>query len=170
MKGLAMLIIRLAKVAMIAALAAFAFIVTYDNIVDYGSNFEFVKHVLSMDTTFPGNKLMGRAITDERVWCAGYALIIAAEGLTCALLAIGALVLLVRLRAPADRFNNAKGWAGAGMTVGFGGWFFGFLVVAGEYFAMWQSKSWNGQEGAFRFTMVILAVLIFVVQPDRERN
>jgi predicted small integral membrane protein len=162
------LLIRLAKIAMIAALAAFAFIVTYDNIVDYGTNYEFVKHVLSMDTTFLGNKLMHRAITDERVWRAGYAAIIAAEGFTFLLLSIGALALLARLRAPAERFNGAKVWAVAGMAVGFGVWFFGFMVVAGEYFAMWQSKTWNGQEGAFRFTVTILAVLIFVSQPDRE--
>jgi predicted small integral membrane protein len=33
---------------------------------------------------------------------------------------------------------------------------------------MWQSKSWNGQEAAFRFYMTMLAVLIFVIQPDAE--
>ena len=49
-----MVLIRLAKVAMIASLAAYAFIVAYDNIIDYQSNYEFVRHVLSMDTTFPG--------------------------------------------------------------------------------------------------------------------
>ena len=54
-----MLIVRLSKIAMTAALAAFAFIVTFNNLVDYNSNYEFVKHVLSMDTTFPGNKLTG---------------------------------------------------------------------------------------------------------------
>jgi predicted small integral membrane protein len=164
----AVLVIRLAKIAMVAALASFAFIVTYDNIVDYGTNYEFVKHVLSMDTTFPGNKLMHRAITNETVWVWGYACIIAAEGLTCLLLAIGALALLMRLRAPAKDFNHAKVWAVVGATVGFGVWFFGFMVVAGEYFAMWQSRTWNGQEGAFRFTMMILAVLIFVSQRDEE--
>jgi predicted small integral membrane protein len=34
---------------------------------------------------------------------------------------------------------------------------------------MWQSRSWNGQEAAFRFTMVILGVLIFLVLPDRDK-
>ena len=109
-----------------------------------------------------------RAITDQRIWTAAYATIIAAEGLTCLLLAAGALALLARLTAPAERFNRAKVWAVAGLTVGFGLWFFGFLVVAGEYFAMWQSQTWNGQEAAFRITMVILGVLIFVVLPDRD--
>ena len=156
-----MVLIRLAKVAMIGSLAAYAFIVAYDNVVDYGSNYEFVRHVLSMDTTFRGNALMHRAITNDRVWRVAYALIIAMEGLTALLLAMGAAMLLGRLRAPAKVFNRSKVWAVAGLTVGFALWFVGFMVIAGEYFAMWQSKEWNGQEAAFRITTVILAVLIF---------
>jgi predicted small integral membrane protein len=54
------------------------------------------------------------------------------------------------------------------LAAGFGLWFFGFLVIAGEYFAMWQSTAWNGQEAAFRTTMVILGVLIFVSLPDSD--
>jgi predicted small integral membrane protein len=161
-------LIRLAKIVMVAALAAFAFLVTYDNIVDYNSNYEFARHVLSMDTTFPDNALKDRAITDPRVWQAAYAAIIAAEGLTCLLLTIGAVILLVRLPAPAAAFNRAKAWTVAGLTAGFCLWFFGFEVVAGEYLAMWQSHTWNGQQAAFRFTMVILGVLIFVSLPDTD--
>ena len=163
-----MVFIRLTKVMLIAALAAYALIVTYDNIVDYESNYEFVKHVLSMDTTFTGNALMGRAITNPRVWTVVYGSIIAVEGLTALLLAIGAVLLLIRIKAPAVLFNNAKVWAMAGLAAGFGLWFFGFLVVAGEYFAMWQSTAWNGQEAAFRIAMVILGVLIFVSLPDHD--
>lgn len=163
-----MLIVRLAKIAMTAALAAFAFIVTYDNIVDYGTNYEFVKHVLSMDTTFPGNKLMGRAITDPRLWTLAYAAIIAAEGIVFLLLAIATVAMLLALRAPAASFQRAKTWMVAGAAAGFMVWFFGFMVVAGEYFAMWQSKAWNGQEPAFRFYMTLLAVLIFVNQKDED--
>jgi len=163
-----MILIRLSKIALIAALAAYALIVSYDNIVDYGSNYEFVKHVLSMDTTFAGNALMHRAITDKSIWAAAYALIIGVEGLAALLLSIGVVALLLRLTAPAAIFNRAKVWAVAGMTVGFGLWFFGFLVIAGEYFAMWQSKEWNGQEAAFRIAMVILGVLVFVSLPDGD--
>jgi predicted small integral membrane protein len=157
-----MLIVRIAKILLVGALASYAFIVAYDNVVDYGSNYQFVRHVLSMDTTFPDNALIHRAITNERIWSKVYALIIAWEWMTGALLAIGALALLVRLRAPAAIFNRAKTWAIAGLMAGFALWSFGFLVVAGEYFAMWQSQTWNGQEAAFRLTMVILGALIFV--------
>jgi predicted small integral membrane protein len=121
-----------------------------------------------MDTTLPDNALMHRAITNERVWSKVYALIIAWEWLASALLAIGALTLLARLRAPSASFNRAKIWAIAGLMAGFLLWFFGFLVVAGEYFAMWQSQTWNGQEAAFRLTTVVLGVLIFVSLPESD--
>jgi predicted small integral membrane protein len=163
-----MLIARIAKILLVGALASYALIVAYDNVVDYGSNYQFVRHVLSMDTTFPDSALIHRAITNERVWSKVYALIIAWEWMTGALLAIGALALVVRLRAPAAIFNRAKTWAVAGLVAGFALWFFGFLVVAGEYFAMWQSQTWNGQEAAFRLTMVILGVLIFVSLPETD--
>jgi predicted small integral membrane protein len=160
--------IRIAKITMIVALAAYALIVAYDNIVDYGSNYEFVSHVLSMDTTFEGNQLKHRAISNETMWRAAYVMIIALEALTGLLLALGALALVRRLRAPADIFNKANVWSVAGLVVGFGLWFGGFLVIAGEYFAMWQSKVWNGQEAAFRITAVILGVLIYVSLPDDD--
>ena len=163
-----MLVVRFAKIVLVAAIAAFAFVVAYDNVVDYNSNYEFVRHVLSMDTTFPHNALMHRAITDSRLWTAAYIVIIALEAATSLLLIVGALALLALTNAPAVAFNRAKIWAVAGLTVGFTLWFFGFLVVAGEYFAMWQSKTWNGQEAAFRITAVLLGVLIFVCLPERD--
>jgi predicted small integral membrane protein len=161
-------VIRLAKVAIVAALACYALLVALNNVVDYGSNYEFVRHVLSMDTTFPGNALMHRAITDETVWRWAYAAIIVTEWATGLLLAIGALALVVRLRAPVPALNRAKAWAVAGLVLGFSLWFFGFMVVAGEYFAMWQSKMWNGQEAAFRVAIIMLGGLIFIALPDDE--
>jgi predicted small integral membrane protein len=41
-------------------------------------------------------------------------------------------------------------------------------VIGGEYFAMWQSNTWNGQEGAFRFVTMILGGLVFLSLPDGE--
>jgi predicted small integral membrane protein len=163
-----MIVIRLAKVMIVGVLGVFALIVAYNNIVDYNSNYQFVKHVLSMDTTFPDNALMNRAISDERIWRAAYTLIIATEAATGVLLAIGAIALLGRLRAPAKLFNGAKGWAVAGLTIGFGLWFFGFIVVGGEYFLMWQSKLWNGEEGAFRIATVMIGALVLVGFPDGD--
>ena len=80
---------RLSKIVMVLALSAFAFLVTFNNITDYGSNFQFVQHVLSMDTTFDGNAAMYRAVTSPLLWTLGYWGIIAGEAITCLLLLIG---------------------------------------------------------------------------------
>ena len=159
---------RIVKVIMVGCLAVFALLVTFDNVIDYDTNYTFVRHVLTMDTTFPGNALLYRRITSAAMWQAGYALIIAGEGLTGGVLAVAAVLLCRRLRSDAARFNRAKRLVHLGAGLGFLVWFFGFMVVGGEWFQMWQSAMWNGQEAAFRFYMTILAVLIFVNQPDGD--
>lgn len=159
---------RWAKIIMAAGLALFALIAALNNLVDYGSNFQFVKHVMSMDTTFEGNALMHRAITREWAWHLAYAAIILAQALMFVLLALGSLRLYRQRRSAASAFNAAKGPAIAGATLGFVIWFVGMMVIGGEWFAMWQSETWNGQPAAARFTLVILAVLIFLNHADTD--
>ncbi|MFD0987702.1 DUF2165 family protein [Methyloligella solikamskensis] len=161
-----MLIARLAKIVMVLCLAAFCGLVAYDNIADYEANYGFVGHVLSMEDTFKDNPLRDRAIKDEGVWRAAYAGIIATEAITGLLFLFGAIQLMLALRKPAPEFQRAKTFVVAGATLGFLLWFFGFMVVGGEFFAMWQSKEWNGQEAAFRFYATMLLVLIFVMMRD----
>jgi predicted small integral membrane protein len=162
------MIVRLVKVAMVASCALFALLVAFGNLVDYGTNYTFVRHTLSMDTTFPGNALTGRAITSPTLWTLGYWLIIAAEAATGLILAFGSLRLALAVRGPAALFNAAKPAVALGVGLGFLLWFTGFAVIGGEWFAMWQSKEWNGVPSAFRFTVTLLLVLIFVMQPDGD--
>ena len=163
-----MLITRYAKIAMALSLAAFCLLVAFDNLTDYGTNYLFVQHVLSMDTTFPGNALMYRSITSPTLWQIAYALIIAAEAVTGVLFLAGAIRLIQARNAPGAAFDAAKGLVVAASLAAFLVWYFGFMVVGGEWFAMWQSQTWNGQDAAFRFYMTALAVLIFVVLPDGD--
>lgn len=99
---------RYAKIILTLVLATFATLVAFNNITDYGSNFAFVKHVLSMDTTFLGNAAMYRAITAPWAWHAAYALIILGELLTALLLARGALSLRRARHASGTDFNHAR--------------------------------------------------------------
>ena len=80
----------------------------------------------------------------------------------------GAFAMWRARRASSADFARAKQAMVAGALVGFGVWFFGFMVVGGEWFLMWQSATWNGQNAAFKFYMAILGVLVFVNQPDAE--
>jgi predicted small integral membrane protein len=163
-----MLIARYAKIVMSLSLAAFCLLVAFDNVTDYGTNYLAVQHVLSMDTTFPGNALMYRSITSPVLWQLIYALIIATEGIAGILLLAGAIRLIQLRTAPALIFNEGKALVIAGYTLAFLLWFLGFMVVAGEWFAMWQSQTWNFQQPAFRFVMIVLGVLIFVALPDGD--
>jgi len=160
--------LRHAKIVMTFALSAFAFLATFNNVTDYGSNFEFVKHVLSMDTTF--QSAMYRSIDVPALWHLAYWIIIAGEGLTFLLLFMGALKMFLARSAPAEEFDRSKRLMVAGAAAGFLVWFFLFMVVGGEWFLMWQSPTWNGQEAAFRFYMTILVVLVFVIQPERDNR
>jgi predicted small integral membrane protein len=163
-----MLITRLAKIVMVAAIAALAALVAYGNVTDYGTNFAFVQHVMSMDTVFPNSTITYRAIGNPSLHRAAYMIIIAAEVLTAALCCIGSALLLLELRAPAAIFHRTKAIAIAGLTLGFLTWQFGFMTIGGEWFGMWMSAQWNGVPSAFRFVMVIVAVLIFVAMRDDE--
>jgi hypothetical protein len=104
-----MIAIRAAKVAMVAAIALFATLVAFGNLTDYGTNFAFVQHVLSMDTIFPGSTIGYRAITAPALHHAAYMLIIAAEAATAVLCWVGAGALLRRLRADAATFHDLCG-------------------------------------------------------------
>ena len=54
-----------------------------------------------------------------------------------------------------------------GLAAGMLFWFFGFIVVGGEWFQMWQSQIWNGQEAAFRFIASLGLFLVFLSFDDR---
>ncbi|AZE83375.1 hypothetical protein C4J98_1962 [Pseudomonas orientalis] len=162
------MVTRYAKVVLVAMLAAFAALAAFNNLTDYTSNFNFVRHVLSMDTTFPGNAAMSRAITVPWLWHGAYWLIIAGEALTAMMLAAGVLMLWRARHRNGQQFNRAKACAVAGLAAGLLVWFFGFMVIGGEWFLMWQSQEWNGQNAAFKFYAAILGVLVFLNQPDAD--
>ena len=159
-----MSITRYAKIVMSLSLGLFCLLVAFGNLTDYTTNY---LHVMSMDTTFPGSELRNRAVTNPVLWQLAYGAIILGEAVTGALF-VGAYRLWSAREASGPAFNRAKSATIAASLLAFLVWYFGFMVAAGEWFAMWQSQTWNGQEGAFRFYMTVLAVLIFVVQPDGD--
>lgn len=162
-----MTILRVCKSIVCLLLAVFALLVCLNNLADYDSNYAFVQHTLSMDTVFPSNTLKYRAILDPFVWTLAYMVIIFVEFLTGVLLLIGAIGLFKNIHSPLA-FNRAKNWAYLGCLVGFLLWFFGFIVIGGEWFCMWQSEQWNGIEAAFRFVVIIMFTMLFTAMPELE--
>lgn len=159
-----MFLVRLCKAGLVGSIALFFSLVAYGNIADYDSNWQFVQHVLSMDTTFPHSGLHLRAIIDPTIQSAAYWLIIATETLVALLLWAGTVRLLAAIGS--RDFNRAKALAIGGLSLGFLLYAVGFISIGGEWFAMWQSAIWNGQQKAFGFIGMIAAVLIVVMLSD----
>ena len=155
--------IRAAQALFVLWIGAFAALVTLNNIVDYGTNFRFVQHVFSMDTTFVDSRLRRRAIRSPAIHHAAYCAIIAAEALTAGLCLWGAALLFGALGLPVEAFHEAKTVAFAGLALGFTVWFGGFIVAGSQWFASWQSKEWNWREAAFMFYTPIALVFLILL-------
>lgn len=164
------MITRTAKLLLLSAIALFYTLVVLNNTTDFDSNYQFVRHVLMMDTTFPGNKGMWRAMTNPFWHLSFYFSIIVWEIVTMILSWWGAISLLRNLRGTPAAFNAAKRIPIVALTLGMLMWLVAFLTVGAEWFLMWQSHTWNGQEAAFRMFVVIAIVLLLMLQPDRAEQ
>jgi predicted small integral membrane protein len=160
--------IRLSKALLLLAMAFFYTLVVFNNINDYNSNLSFVRHILSMDTTFPGNNGLWRSIQSPAVHWVFFISIVCWEALTCTLLYVGGIQLLRHLRSPAVTFNSAKKIGVVALTLSLLMWLTAFLSVGAEWFLMWQSKDWNGQTAASRMFNVAGIILLYVVMPDLD--
>lgn len=161
---------RIAKISLVAAVAIFYSLVVFNNLTDFDSNYQFVRHVLMMDTTFPGNRGMWRAINAPAMHVAFYIGIIAWEIVTTLLLWWGAARMLASLNHPARRFHASKQISTAALTLSLLMWLVAFIAVGGEWFLMWQSHAWNGQDAAARNFAVVGLVLLIVAQPETESS
>ncbi len=162
------MILRLSKTLLVAAVAFFYTLVVFNNLTDYGSNYAFVHHVLLMDTTFPGNHGMWRAIHPFWIHTVFYDSIIGWEAATTLLLWAGAAQLLQAVGKPARSFHDAKTLAIGGLTLSLLMWLVAFLSVGGEWFLMWQSHTWNGQDAAFRMFVVVGVVFLLLIMPEES--
>jgi len=159
-------IARWAKVFLLAAVALFFTLVVFNNVTDFGSNYEFVRHTLSMDTTFAGNKGMWRAIHSPTVHLVFYLTIIAWETLNMVLCWWGAYLLWKARAADGTGFQRAKAVGMAALASGMLLWFVAFECVGGEWFLMWQSATWNGQEAAFRMFVMEGVVMVLLMMGE----
>ena len=160
--------LRAAKTALVFAVAFYYLLLVFNNLTDYNSNFQFIRHVLMMDSTSPENHAMWRALNLPLWHTIFYISIIAWESVTLLLCTWGAMRMARAVSASAAAFSKAKNIAIAALTLSLLMWLLAFLSVGGEWFLMWQSKTWNGQEAALRMFAVIGIVLLLTAMPETE--
>lgn len=162
------MVTRLAKISLLAGIGLLYSLIVFNNLTDFDSNYQFVRHVLSMDSTFPGNHGMYRALTLPAWHLAFYVSIITWEIATTILLWWGVAKLLRARYLSASKFNAAKRIPIIALTPSMLLWLIAFLDVGGEWFLMWQSPQWNGQAAAFRNFAVIGIVFLMILKPETD--
>ncbi|MFD4725580.1 DUF2165 domain-containing protein [Streptomyces seoulensis] len=145
-------------------LALYIALVALGNITDFGTNQQYVRHVLAMDTTFKDDHLMWRAITSTALQDTAYVAIIAWETAAAALLVWGTWLWARRDTVRARRFST---YGLLMLILLFGA---GFIAIGGEWFAMWQSKNWNGVDAATRVFLLSGVALIVNHLPARAER
>lgn len=158
-----------AVAVLVACNALYIFLVALGNITDYDTNYAFVQHVLSMDTTNFGAAegtgldpdVMWRAITDPVVWNVAYIGLIIWESLA-AIVLIAACVYWVRAFATRGHFDTARTLSSIGLLMIIALFFAGFITIGGEWFNMWRSTAWNGLDPAFRNSVLAAITLVLI--------
>ncbi len=158
-------IVLLTKATVALSFGLYALLAGISNLLDFDSNYHFVRHVLAMDTMKPFFSQIlidSRAIHATSVHLAAYYLIIASEiiaGLFCLSGAITLFISLLWL----DKVELGKTFYNAGACLAFALWYLGFCVIGGEWFAMWANE-WNGLMKAYTISTFLLASLIWINQ------
>lgn len=144
-------------------LALYIALVALGNITDFGTNQQFVRHVLAMDTTFGDDHLMWRAVTSTGLQDTAYVLIIVWETVAALVLIWG--TWLWARRRDDDLARRVSTYGLLMLVLLFGA---GFIAIGGEWFAMWQSKTWNGLDAATRVFLLSGVALIVNQLPARR--
>ncbi|MER5432620.1 DUF2165 domain-containing protein [Streptomyces sp. NPDC002588] len=147
-------VLPLTAALLTGTLALYIALVAFGNITDFGTNQQFVRHVLAMDDTFKDDDLMWRAVTSKGLQDAAYVAIIVWETVAAVVLAAGTW-LWARRDHVRGRAYSTYGLLMLMLLFGAG-----FIAIGGEWFSMWQSKTWNGLEAATRVFLVSGIVLI----------
>jgi predicted small integral membrane protein len=163
-----MMTIRASKALLLLALGFYYTLVVFNNTNDYNSNLTFVRHVLLMDTTHPGNQGMWRAIHVTSVPWVFFVSIVIYEIVIAVLCWWAGFRLIRNLRSSVSTFNAAKKLGVVALTLSLLMWLSAFLSVGNEWFLMWQSKLWTGQEVADHMFAVVGIILLYLVMPDVE--
>lgn len=155
-------LIRYIKILLIIYISFFGLLVMYSNFTDYASNYEYVGHVLSMDTTRNNPRLSYRAITSPMLHHRIYWLIITLEVTFTTYCLIGAFHLYRQINGSAEEFHEAKKFSLIGLMIGIFVYYVCLQIIGVEWFNMDTSQVWNAKDWARHIVDFLLPLLIFV--------
>ena len=156
-------IVRYSKVILMALISFFGILVMFSNFTDYASNYEYVGHVLSMDTSLKNPNIRYRAITSPMLHHRIYWLIITLEALYTSFCLVGTYHLYRKIKQSAAVFHEAKKYAIIGLLIAIFIYYFCLQVVGVEWFDMDNSEIWNAKDWARHIVDFIFPLMIFII-------
>ena len=166
--------LAMAAGVVVAINGLYMLLVSIGNIFDYQTNFDFVNHVLRMDTTNFGQgegvnldpDVMWRAITNETLITIAYVGVIIWETVAAAVLLFATLLWIKASKT--KLYFAARKFSTIGLLMIVVLFMGGFITIGGEWFQMWRSTEWNGLEPAFRNSVLAIFGLVLVHLPSPQ--
>ncbi|QDQ41436.1 DUF2165 family protein [Methylacidiphilum kamchatkense] len=160
--------IRLSKILILLFFSLYFLLIALNNLLDYETNYTYLRHVLLMDTIPKASHLHSRAWNSPFLFSLVYNSLILWESLCGTVLLIGTFFLFKNLFQSPIAFQKAKSVGIVGLSLGLIQWLYFFILGAGEWFQMWQSSNYNGLPQAFRMSILILVFLLYYVQGEPD--
>lgn len=165
--------LRILKILLVFSVAAWGIFNGIGNLMFYDEWVKIVGYVMLVENTQYNGEPSSRAITFPIFYVIAYAFIYLSKFATGIFCGWGAVDLWKVRSASAGTFNNAKSRFYFGCGVTFFMLIFGFLVMAGSFFATGGAPSELSQ-GFHSFVTVYMVcigfALLFVAIPEQEGN
>ncbi|BDD10607.1 hypothetical protein FUAX_30390 [Fulvitalea axinellae] len=155
---------RLIKLVMVLGIALQMWLVSIGNVADPEVNWEYIKHILSMDLV-EGEGYKTRAILNESFQKIAYISIIILEFASAILCTAGSFLMFLNIRKDDSRGRQIAGY---GLLVVIFLFFVCFYVVGGEYFQMWRAKGWDARQVAMWNLTTALLTAVALKIPDKR--
>ena len=155
-------VIKFSKATLMLFVSFFGLLVMYSNITDYATNYEYLSHILSMDTTHASFRYSERAIASPILQHRIYWLIITLEVMYTSFCIIGTYYLYKNINSSSKKFHEAKKFAIIGLLIALFLYYLCFQVIGAEWFNMDQSQHWNYKDWAQHIVDFMLPSLLYV--------
>lgn len=157
------------KSIMLGGIGSIYFIASVTNFLDYDTNFQWIKQILTMQNTVQNPAITSRAIHADFIHHMVYKMVLLWE-LVMGLLCLGTGLLSLWNYKKPILFNKI-------ISVGTWGVFGAFLfhgyvyyAVANEWFAAWQATTMGTKVASLPFVVLTGITLILLKLPDSQRE
>ncbi len=159
--------IRLLKICLAASVAIYISMVALSNIFEYSINFNYLSQIMRMEHVFEKVNIE-RAVFSPILHHAAFITIIIWEVISAVILWIGVIQSLKSIHDPI-LFSKSKEMITIGLLLLLILFSLVFVAIGGQYFASWQSQTFNSVRAVTPYLSFVGLVTILWVLPEKAQ-